>query len=134
VITDLVAGQIAFLMDSIVSAQTHIRSGKVKPLAVSGTKRSATLPNVPTLQEVGVPGMEFGNWFGMFAPAGTPAEVVARLNRELNTMVKAADFVEGLDKVGAEPAGGTPEQFAKTYRDESEGWKALIQRAGIKPE
>ena len=134
VITDLVAGQIAFLMDSIVSAQTHIRSGKVKPLAVSGTKRSATLPNVPTLQEVGVPGMEFGNWFGMFAPAGTAPEVVSRLNRELNTMLKAADFVEGLDKVGAEPAGGTPEQFAKTYRDESEGWKALIQRAGIKPE
>ncbi len=134
VITDLVAGQIAFLMDSIVSAQTHIRSGKVKPLAVSGTKRSATLPNVPTLQEVGVPGMEFGNWFGMFAPAGTAPEVVGRLNRELNAMLKAADFVEGLDKVGAEPAGGTPEQFAKTYRDESEGWKALIQRAGIKPE
>ena len=134
VITDLVAGQIAFLMDSIVSAQTHIRSGKVKPLAVSGTKRSATLPNVPTLQEVGVPGMEFGNWFGMFAPAGTSPEVVSRLNRELNAMLKAADFVEGLDKVGAEPAGGTPEQFAKTYRDESEGWKALIQRAGIKPE
>ena len=134
VITDLVAGQIAFLMDSIVSAQTHIRSGKVKPLAVSGTKRSATLPNVPTLKEVGVPGMEFGNWFGMFTPAGTAPEVVARLNRELNAMLKSADFVEGLDKVGAEPAGGTPEQFAKTYRDESEGWKALIQRAGIKPE
>lgn len=134
VITDLVAGQIAFLMDSIVSAQTHIRSGKVKPLAVSGAKRSATLPNVPTLKEVGVPGMEFGNWFGMFAPAGTAPEVVSRLNRELNAMLKAADFVEGLDKVGAEPAGGTPEQFAKTYRDESEGWKALIQRAGIKPE
>ena len=134
VITDLVAGQIAFLMDSIVSAQTHIRSGKVKPLAVSGTKRSATLPNVPTLKEVGVPGMEFGNWFGMFAPAGTAPEIVTRLNRELNAMLKAADFVDGLDKVGAEPAGGTPEQFAKTYRDESEGWKALIQRAGIKPE
>ena len=134
VITDLVAGQIAFLMDSIVSAQTHIRSGKVKPLAVSGSKRSATLPNVPTLKEVGVPGMEFGNWFGMFAPAGTAPEIVARLNRELNAMLKAADFVDGLDKVGAEPAGGTPEQFAKTYRDESEGWKALIQRAGIKPE
>ena len=134
VIPDLVTGEIAFLMDSVVSAQTHIRSGKVKPLAVSGTKRSATLPNVPTLKEVGVPGMEFGNWFGMFAPTGTAPEVVARLNRELNTMLKAADFVEGLDKVGAEPAGGTPEQFAKTYRDESEGWKALIQRAGIKPE
>lgn len=64
----------------------------------------------------------------------TAPDVVARLNRELNTMLKAADFVEGLDKVGAEPAGGTPEQFAKTYRDESEGWKPLIRRAGIKPE
>ncbi|MEI6025244.1 MAG: tripartite tricarboxylate transporter substrate binding protein [Betaproteobacteria bacterium] len=134
VITDLVAGQIAFLMDSIVSAQTHIRSGKVKPLAVSGTRRSATLPGVPTLNEVGVPGMEFGNWFGLFTPAGAPAEVAVRLNRELNAMLKNPEFIDSLEKVGAETAGGTPEQFAKTYRDEAEGWKALIQRAGIKPE
>ena len=134
VITDLVAGQVAFLMDSVVSAQPHIRSGNVRPLAVSGARRSSTLPAVPTLSEVGVPGMEFGNWFGLFAPAGTPAEVVARLNRELNAMLRAPDFVDGLEKVGAEPAGGTPEQFAKVVRDEHESWKSVIQRAGIKAE
>lgn len=135
VITDLVSGQISFLMDSIVSAQTHIRGGKVRPLAVTGTRRSPTLPQVPTFAEVGVPGMELvGNWFGLFAPAGAPPEVVNRLNREINTMLKSAEFLEGLDKVGAEAAGGTPEEFAKTMRQETEAWRGLIQRAGIKPE
>lgn len=134
VITDLVAGQVSFLMDSIVSAQTHIKGGKVRPLAVSGARRSPTLPNVPTFKEIGVNGMDFSNWFGLFAPAGTPAELVARLNREINLMVKTPEFVDGLDRLGAEPVGGTPDQFAKAYRDEMEGWRALIQRAGIKPE
>jgi len=134
VITDLVAGQIAFLMDSIVSAQPHIGDGKVRPLAVSGLKRSATLPQVPTFAEVGIPGMDFSNWFGMFAPPGTPADIVQRLNRELNAVVRSAEVVERLGRAGAEPAGGTPEQFLKTYRDEAENWKAVIARAGIKPE
>ena len=134
VITDLVAGQIAFLMDSIVSAQPHIGDGKVRPLAVSGLKRSATLPQVPTFAEVGIPGMDFSNWFGMFTPPGTPADIVQRLNRELNAVVRSAEVVERLGRAGAEPAGGTPEQFLKTYRDEAENWKAVIARAGIKPE
>ena len=135
VITDLVSGQIAFLMDSIVSAQTHIRSGKVRPLAVTGMRRSPTIPQVPTFAEVGVPGMELvGNWFGLFAPAGAPPEVTARLNREVNAMLKSPEFIEGLDKVGAEPAGGSPEEFSRTYRQESEAWRGLIQRAGIKAE
>jgi tripartite-type tricarboxylate transporter receptor subunit TctC len=134
VITDLVAGQITFLMDSVVSAQPHIRDGRVRPLAVTGARRSASLPNVPTFAEVGVPGMAFSNWFGMFAPAGTPPDVVQRLNREFNTMLQAPDFLERLERTGAEAAGGTPEQFARTVRDESENWKALIQRANIKAE
>jgi len=134
VITDLVAGQIAFLMDSIVSAQPHIGDGKVRPLAVSGLKRSATLPQVPTFEELGIRGMDFSNWFGMFAPPGTPADIVQRLNRELNAIVRSAEVVERLGRAGAEPAGGTPEQFLKTYRDEAENWKAVIARAGIKPE
>ena len=132
VVTDLIAGQIAFLMDSVVSAQPHLQAGRVRALAVSGAKRSGALPNVPTLTEVGVPGMEFGNWFGVFAPAGTPADIVQRLNRELNAVIRAPDVLERLEKAGAEPAGGTPEQFAKTYRDESESWKVVIQRANIK--
>ena len=132
VVTDLIAGQIAFLMDSVVSAQPHLQAGRVRALAVSGAKRSGALPNVPTLTEVGVPGMEFGNWFGVFAPAGTPADIVQRLNRELNAVIRAPDVLERLEKAGAESAGGTPEQFAKTYRDESESWKVVIQRANIK--
>jgi tripartite-type tricarboxylate transporter receptor subunit TctC len=134
VITDLVAGQIGFLMDSIVSAQTHIKDGKVRPLAVSGSRRSGSLPNVPTFAEAGIPGMDFSNWFGVFAPPGTPAEVVQRQNRELNTIVRAPDVIERLERSGAEPLGSTPEQFAKVIRDEYENWKLVIQRANIKAE
>ena len=134
VITDLVAGQIAFLMDSIVSAQPHIADGKVKALAVSGARRSISAPTVPTFGEAGIPGMDFSNWFGVFAPAGTPADIVQRLNRELNAAVRAPEVAERLQRAGAEPVGGTPEQFSKVYRDEFENWKAVIQRAGIKGE
>lgn len=134
VMTDLVAGQIGFLMDSVVSAQPHIAAGRVRPLAVSGAKRSASLPNVPTLTEQGVPGMEFGNWFGFFAPAGTPPDIVQRLNRELNAIVRSPDMIERLEKTGAEPVGSTPAQFAKTYRDEYDNWKLVIQRANIRAE
>jgi tripartite-type tricarboxylate transporter receptor subunit TctC len=134
VITDLVAGQIAFLMDSIVSAQPHLKDGKVRALAVSGAKRSPSLPQVPTFAEAGVPNMELSNWFGFFAPPGTPADMVQRVNRELNAIVRAGDVVERMASFGAEPGGGTPEQFAKLFRDEHESWKALIQRANIKPE
>ncbi len=134
VITDLVAGQIAFLMDSAVSAQSHIKDGKVRALAVSGSKRSLAMPSVPTFTEIGVPGLEFGNWFGVFLPPGTAPEIAQRLNTELNTIVRTADVLDRFDKLGAEPAGGTPAQFAKAVRDEYESWKAVIQRAGIKAE
>ncbi|MBL8334802.1 MAG: tripartite tricarboxylate transporter substrate binding protein [Rubrivivax sp.] len=134
VITDLVAGQIAFLMDSIVSAQPHIRDGKVRALAVTGARRSPSLPQVPTMAEVGVPNLVLSNWFGFFVPPGTPADVVQRLNRELNAIVQTAEIAERLQNVGAEAGGGTPEQFGRVIRDEYENWKALIARANIKPE
>jgi len=121
-------------MDSVVSAQPHIKDARVRALAVSGVRRSTALPGVPTFAEVGVPGMDFSNWFGLFAPAGTPPEIVARLNREINAALSAPDVIERMDRVGAEPVTGTPEQFAKTYRDEFTSWKAVIQRAGIKAE
>jgi tripartite-type tricarboxylate transporter receptor subunit TctC len=132
VIPDLVTGQIAFLMDSIVSAQPHIRDGKVKALAVSGAKRSSSLPSVPTFTEAGIRGMELSNWFGVLAPAGTPPEIVQRLNRELNAIIRSPDVVERFANAGAEPAGGTPEQFAKLYRDEYESWKDVIRHTKIK--
>jgi tripartite-type tricarboxylate transporter receptor subunit TctC len=134
VVTDLMAGQITFLMDSIISAQTHLQEGRVRALAVSGSKRSTALPAVPTFAEVGVPGMDFSNWFGLFAPPGLPADLASRLNRELNAIVTAPDVVDRFNKAGADPAGGTPEQFAKLYRDEYDSWKLVIQRARIKAE
>ncbi len=134
VVTDLIAGQIAFLMDSVVSAQTHIQAGRVRPLAVSGAKRSASLPDVPTFAEQGVPGMEFANWFGVLAPAGTPADIVARLNRELNAIARDPDVISTLARSGAEVVSGTPAQFTQVIRSEHDAWKALILRAGIKPE
>jgi tripartite-type tricarboxylate transporter receptor subunit TctC len=134
VITDLVGGQIAFLMDSVVSAQTHIRDGKVRPLAVSGRQRSASLPNVPTFAEAGIGGMEISNWFGILAPVGTPTDVLQRLNRDVNAALKSTDLIERLQRVGAEPSGGTPEHLRDTLRAEYESWKALIARLGLKPE
>lgn len=134
VITDLVAGQIGYLMDSIVSAQPYIKDGKVRPLAVSGKARSKSLPNVPTFAEAGVPGLELSNWFGVFAPANTPRTIVDRLNKEINAIAKQSDVVERLERAGAEPASGTPEQFSKVIKDELDGWKAVIKRANIKPE
>jgi len=134
VVTDLIAGQITFLMDSIVSAQTHIKDGRVRALAVTGAQRSGSLPDVPTFTELGVPGLAFSNWFGFFAPAGTPADVVQRVNRELNTLMRAPDVADRLRQLGADPVTGTPEAFAKVIRDEHDSWKAVIQRAGIKAE
>ncbi len=134
VITDLVGGQIGYLMDSIVSAQPHIKDGKVRALAVSGNNRSKSLPNVPTFTEAGVPGLELSNWFGVFAPANTPRAIVDRLNKEINLISKQPDVIERLERAGADPASGTPEQFAKVIRDELDGWKAVIKRSNIKPE
>ena len=134
VMTDLIAGQITFLMDSIVSAQTHIRDGRVRALAVTGAQRSPSLPDVPTFTELGVPGLAFSNWFGFFAPAGTPADVVQRLNQALNSTMRSPDVVDRLRQLGADAATGTPEGFAKVVRDEHDSWKAVIQRAGIRAE
>ena len=134
VVTDLIAGQITFLMDSIVSAQTHIKDGRVRALAVTGAQRSGSLPDVPTFAELGVPGMAFSNWFGFFAPAGTPPEVVQRLNLALNALMRAPDMADRLRQLGADPVTGTPEAFAKVVRDEHDSWKAVIQRAGIQAE
>ena len=134
VMTDLVAGQIAFLMDNIVSAQPHIKDGKVRALAVTGAKRSPSLPQIPTMAEAGIANLVLTNWFGFFAPPGTPNDIVQRLNRELNGVIAQADVQERMGNFGAEPGGGTAEQFNKLYRDEHDVWKALIARANIKAE
>ena len=133
-IPDLVSGEVAFLMDSIISAQTHIRDGKVRALAVSGAGRSDSLPGVPTFAELGIGGMDISNWFGVFAPAGTPESVVGRLNQEFGLASKSPDIIERLNRLGADSRTASSAAFAKLYRDESERWKTLIKRAGIQAE
>ena len=133
-IPDLIAGQISLMFDNMASALPHVKSGKVKTLAVSQLKRSTLLPEVPTMDEAGLKGFESNTYFGVFAPAGTPAAIVQRLNAEINKALQALDFRERLAANGAEPVGGTPEQFARVIERETAKYAAVIKRAGIKPE
>jgi tripartite-type tricarboxylate transporter receptor subunit TctC len=133
-IPDLIAGQISLMFDNMASALPHVKSGKVKTLAVSQLKRSTLLPEVPTMDEAGLKGFEANTYFGVFAPAGTPAAIVQRLNAEINKALQTPDFRERLASNGAEPVGGTPEQFARVIDRETAKYAAVIKRAGIKPE
>ncbi len=134
VIPDLVSGQVAFLMDSLVTAAPHVKEGKLKALGINGTQRSSALPQVPTFDEQGIPGMNASTWFGVFLPAKAAPELVAKLNLALNSVLKQPDMLDRLDKLGATPVGGTPEQFAKTIASDLKEWSAVIKRANIKPE
>jgi tripartite-type tricarboxylate transporter receptor subunit TctC len=133
-IPDLFNGQIALMFDNMVSAIPFIRSGKVKAIAVTSTSRSSILPGLPTVSESGVPGYESVAYFGVLAPAGTPAEIVARLNAELVNIVHAADTKAKLADLGAEPEGSTAEAFAATMKAEALKWAKVIKDAGIRAE
>ncbi|HWA39295.1 MAG TPA: tripartite tricarboxylate transporter substrate binding protein [Burkholderiales bacterium] len=131
-IPDVASGNIAMLFDSLASVMPHIKSGKVKPLAVNAAKRQALLPDVPTLSEAGMPQFDRYTWFGMFAPAGTPPEIVARLQREIVAALQAPDLLERFAAVGAEPVGSTPEQFVERIRSDATRWSEVIRQAGVK--
>ncbi len=131
-IPDIINGQIAMMFDSIVSVMPHVRSGKVKALAISSRKRSVLLPELPTMIEAGVPGYVSDTYFGVFAAAGTPGAIIARLNAELVKIVHEAETRERLLKLGAEPVGSTPEQLAALVKSENAKWAKVIKDAGIK--
>lgn len=134
VIPDLVAGQIAFLMDSAVTAAPHVRDGKLKALGISGQERSRIMPQVPTFEEQGISGMNTATWFGVLLPAKAPPDLVNKLNQTLNAMLRQPDMIERLDKLGANANGGSAEQFAKVVSSDLKEWSAIIKRANIKPE
>jgi tripartite-type tricarboxylate transporter receptor subunit TctC len=131
-IPDLANGNIAMLFDSLASALPHIKSGSVRPLALNAPRRSALLPEVPTLAEAGMPEFDLYTWFGMFAPAGTPAEIVARLQREVVAGLKAPDVLERFAAVGAEPVGSTPAEFVERIRSDAAKWGEVIRTANVK--
>ena len=130
-ISDVMGGQVPIMCDSITSSQPHIKAGKLKVLAITSVTRSSTMPQVPTMVEAGVAGYEMNPWFGLFAPAGTPAAVVARVHGEVARILALPDVRERLSAIGAEPMSATPDQFSAMVRADVEKWGRLVRAAGI---
>jgi tripartite-type tricarboxylate transporter receptor subunit TctC len=131
-LNDLLAGRIQFMFATIPSVISHIRAGKLRAIAVSSLKRSRSLPDVPTVAERGFAGFSAGSWFGFFAPNGTPAPVIALLNKSVNNALPALEAQ--MIREGADPVGGTPEQFGKFTRQEYEKWKLIVRESGATAE
>ena len=133
-IIDVIAGQIPMFFGNMASAMPHVKSGKVKALAVTGRTRSPALPQLPTIAESGLPGYEVYEWNAFFAPAGTPADIIDRVQRETARALATPEVRERLASLGAEPVGGTPAELDKFRRSEMQKWAAIIKRAEIKSE
>lgn len=131
---DLVGGRLAVMFATIPSATPQIRNGKVRALAVTGASRFPTLPEVPTVIEAGVAGYSAGQWLGVFAPARTPADVVRKLNEEIDKAVKTPAIAQQLVDRGMTPTTLTPEAFGKLFADDVRKWGTVIRTAGIKLE
>jgi tripartite-type tricarboxylate transporter receptor subunit TctC len=129
--TDLLGGQIDMTFDTISPVLQHIKSGKLKALAVTTAKRSPALPDVPTLDESGLKGFNIGTWFGVLAPAGTPPAVVAKLNTEINKIMQTPDFKKRMDEIGAEPIGNTAAQMAAQIKTDTERFAKIVKDANV---
>ena len=129
-VTDLLGGQIAVMFDNMPSAIGYVKSGKLRPLAVTTPKRSPALPDVPTIAEAGVPGYEATSWFGLLAPAKTPAPVVAKLNASILKALADPEVKAKMAEQGAEPYGEKPEQFAQFIQSETEKWGKIVKQSG----
>ncbi len=133
-LTDVVAGQVQVMISALPGTVPFINSKRVVALATTGAKRSAFLPDLPTLSEAGVPGYEFDTWYGLHAPAKVPKEIIARLNAEITKALSRPEIREQLFKQGLEAQTGTPEQFAKFVRAEVAKMAKIIKASGAKPE
>lgn len=129
---DLISGSVQVMFDTTSSAMGHIKSGKLKPLAVTSGKRSAELPDVPTLAEAGIPGFEMTTWYGLYVTTGTPKDVVARLVEETNKILRLPDVQTRLRGLGGEPGGMSVEQFAALNKTEFDRFGKLIRDANVK--
>jgi tripartite-type tricarboxylate transporter receptor subunit TctC len=131
-IVDLMAGRVQLMLESTNSITPYAKSGRVRGLAVTGPKRSDTLPDVPTMIEAGVPGYEATTWTGVVAPVGMPRAIVTKLNAEIVQMVASPSYREKVTAIGSDPMSSTPEQFAEFIRKESAKWAEVIKRSGAK--
>ncbi|WP_294258976.1 tripartite tricarboxylate transporter substrate binding protein [uncultured Comamonas sp.] len=130
--TDLIGGQIQMYISSVVTLSGHIKNGKMRALAVTSARRSADLPNVPTVAESGFKGFEAVTWFGIAAPAGVSKDRLSKLNAAFNRALETPDVKKRLTEQGADVLGGTPEQFARLVRDETGRWATVVKESGAK--
>ena len=131
-VTDTIAGQVKVLFVALSGVMGHIRSGKLVPLAVAEKQRTSIIPELPTLAEFGIKGVEVDAWLGVLAPAGTPIAIIARWNQEINAVVKMPDVRARLNGLGIDARGGTPEEFGATMREDHERYGRIAQEFGIK--
>lgn len=131
-LTDLMGGQIQLMFDSMPSAMPFITSGKLKALAVTTKKRSSSLPNIPTMQESGVDGYETSTWYGLWAPKGTPPEIVNKLSQAAQEALKKPEVVAQYQRMGAEPVGSSPQEFQAYMRSEEKKWAEIVKRSGAR--
>jgi len=131
---DIISGQVHAMFDAIPTALPQIKTNRLRPLAVTTAKRSSALPDLPTIAEAGLPGYEAVGWFGFAAPAGTPREIVAKLNQEIVRILSIPEVRERLLAQGAEPVGDSPEAFAKFIQSEAVKWGKLVKALGLKIE
>jgi len=133
-IYDLIAGQTSTMITGMAALMPHIKSGKLRPIAVGTAKRLAVLPEVPTIAEAGVPGYEATQWYGILAPAATPREIVMKLNAEMVKALRLPDVKERLAGDGVLPVGNTPEEFAAHIKSEIARWAPVVKASGARPE
>jgi len=131
---DVIAGNTQIAIGSLIQTLPHIRSGRLKPLAVGSAARVPALPDVPTISEAGVPGYEATNWWGIVAPAGTPRPVIERLHKELSVILASAETKKRFESEGGEAAQMTPEEFGRFIAAEMMKWARVVKEAGIRAE
>lgn len=132
--TDLIGGQIQAIFDTAPSALPHVKGGKIRPLAVTGSSRLAELPDVPTFTEAGIKGFDAPAWYGLVAPTGTPAPIVQYLNAEIEAILKEPATIQRMAQLGSVPVGGSTEAFGKFIRTESERWSVVVKKADVTAE
>jgi len=133
-VADLIAGHVSLSFATALESLPHVKSSRLRALAVSSARRSVAAPELPTIAEAGVPGYESGSWLALFAPAGTPREITAKLSAEAIRIVNLPDVRERLLQQGAEPIGSTAEQLAATQQADIVKYARVLREAGVKPE
>ena len=131
-LNDVIAGQVTMMFSQMSSALPHVRAGKLRALGVARPRRSTAAPELPTIAEQGLPGFEAVSWYALVAPAGTPPDIVAKVQQEVARALQLPDSRERLAGLGAEPVGNTPAELAARMRTESARWAQVVKAAGIR--